>query len=130
MALIQCVECNKELSEKAASCPHCGCPNNQIKCPECSTFVDGSIDTCPTCGYPFKAPISVQPSSPPPVSAGTSSKPSSGNSSAGCFTAIGAVLIIICVIITAGHPGAKVFGVSAIILGIMGAMLIKELGNR
>lgn len=26
MALIQCPECGKELSDKARRCPHCGCP--------------------------------------------------------------------------------------------------------
>ena len=26
MALINCPECGKEISEKAKSCPHCGCP--------------------------------------------------------------------------------------------------------
>lgn len=26
MALIQCPECNKEISDKAINCPHCGCP--------------------------------------------------------------------------------------------------------
>ena len=26
MALINCLECNKEISDKATSCPHCGCP--------------------------------------------------------------------------------------------------------
>ena len=26
MALIQCDECTKEVSDKASSCPHCGCP--------------------------------------------------------------------------------------------------------
>lgn len=28
MALINCPECNKEISDKAKSCPHCGCPIN------------------------------------------------------------------------------------------------------
>lgn len=28
MALINCPECNKEISNKAQSCPHCGCPIN------------------------------------------------------------------------------------------------------
>lgn len=28
MALINCPECNKEISDKAQSCPHCGCPIN------------------------------------------------------------------------------------------------------
>ena len=26
MALIKCEECNKEISSRAISCPHCGCP--------------------------------------------------------------------------------------------------------
>ena len=30
--LIKCSECNKEISDKASSCPHCGCPvTNSIK---------------------------------------------------------------------------------------------------
>lgn len=28
MALITCLECGKEVSDKAASCPHCGVPIN------------------------------------------------------------------------------------------------------
>lgn len=27
MALIKCIECNREISDKAVACPHCGCPN-------------------------------------------------------------------------------------------------------
>lgn len=26
MALIKCSECNKQISDKASACPHCGCP--------------------------------------------------------------------------------------------------------
>lgn len=26
MALIKCPECSKEISDRATSCPHCGCP--------------------------------------------------------------------------------------------------------
>lgn len=26
MALIKCLECHKEVSDKAPTCPHCGCP--------------------------------------------------------------------------------------------------------
>lgn len=29
MALINCPECNREVSDKAESCPHCGCPLNE-----------------------------------------------------------------------------------------------------
>ena len=28
MALIVCPECGKEFSDRAAACPHCGCPND------------------------------------------------------------------------------------------------------
>lgn len=31
MALIKCPECNKQISDKATSCPHCGFPMLQIK---------------------------------------------------------------------------------------------------
>lgn len=30
MALIKCLECGKEISDKANSCPFCGCPNSPI----------------------------------------------------------------------------------------------------
>ena len=26
MAIIKCVECGKEFSDKASACPECGCP--------------------------------------------------------------------------------------------------------
>ena len=30
MALIKCPECGKEISDKAESCPNCGCPASEI----------------------------------------------------------------------------------------------------
>ena len=30
MAMIKCTECGKEFSDKAASCPHCGCPIEDV----------------------------------------------------------------------------------------------------
>ena len=59
MALIKCPECEKEISDKAAACIHCGCPTNiatnipaitgyyivsttgseiMLKCPKCSSL--------------------------------------------------------------------------------------------
>ena len=29
MSLIKCPECGKEISEKASSCPNCGCPSSE-----------------------------------------------------------------------------------------------------
>lgn len=73
MALINCHECGKEISNKAEACPHCGCPiketssDNQIgktRCQYCKKMVDpvvinvgggscsvGSREkwTCPSC---------------------------------------------------------------------------------
>lgn len=36
MALVNCTECGKEVSDKAVSCPHCGCPDFV---PECTNDV-------------------------------------------------------------------------------------------
>ncbi len=56
MALIICEDCQREVSHKAAACPHCGCPlpasvNPQVRrCTECGT--DNAIDViaCTACG--------------------------------------------------------------------------------
>lgn len=41
MALIKCPGCEKDVSENAAACPHCGEPiDKSTKCPKC-----GSKDT-------------------------------------------------------------------------------------
>lgn len=37
MALIKCTECGKEFSDKAAACPNCGCPIQEIVIPEPDT---------------------------------------------------------------------------------------------
>ena len=38
MALIKCPECEKEISDKAKSCPHCGCPLNEDN--SMSSYID------------------------------------------------------------------------------------------
>lgn len=53
MALFNCEECSKEISEKASSCPHCGCPNSMIMCPECNNLVPKQAESCTSCGFPF-----------------------------------------------------------------------------
>ena len=78
MALIKCVECGKEISDKANACIHCGCPiveNNQeetnitsimahqeehylIKCKVCGNDISNSAKICIHCGEPlFKEKI-------------------------------------------------------------------------
>ena len=47
MALIKCPECGKEISEKAKSCPNCGCPINDQ--PTQVTELDGEFLCCPKC---------------------------------------------------------------------------------
>lgn len=31
MSLVKCTECNKDVSDKAVSCPHCGIPLNEVR---------------------------------------------------------------------------------------------------
>lgn len=43
MALMKCTECSREVSSKAYSCPHCGCPINEE--PRRVEHADSSIVT-------------------------------------------------------------------------------------
>lgn len=62
MALIDCIECGKTISDKAMCCPNCGCPreyfsNNQLKqtvCDECGLVITGEPESCLNCGYPLQ----------------------------------------------------------------------------
>lgn len=59
MALIKCPECGKKISDRAASCPQCGCPidsnsnQSEKRCPECGQSVSGFAEFCPNCGFPM-----------------------------------------------------------------------------
>ena len=56
MALIQCPNCGKEISDKAQSCVYCGCIFSQKTkkaCPECGNEIDQDATVCPRCGYPI-----------------------------------------------------------------------------
>ena len=50
MALIKCKECQKEMSDQAKTCPHCGYENNMTFCPECNKKVSIKAKICPFCG--------------------------------------------------------------------------------
>ena len=55
MALINCSECGREISDKALSCPHCGAPTSttpkNIKyCKHCGEPIDKECLICPKCG--------------------------------------------------------------------------------
>ena len=61
MALINCPNCNKEISNKAKFCVGCGYQLindidtvKTINCPECGVVIDDMTDTCFNCGYPLK----------------------------------------------------------------------------
>ena len=61
MALINCSNCNKEISDKAKVCVGCGhqlvneveTVGKMVNCPECDVITDTLTDTCPNCGYPL-----------------------------------------------------------------------------
>ena len=48
MALMKCPECGKEISDKATSCPSCGCPISQVNqtVTENSTSSSNAMDYC------------------------------------------------------------------------------------
>lgn len=50
MALIKCSECGKEISENAASCPHCGNPINKFSNINVTTDELEECICCPKCG--------------------------------------------------------------------------------
>ena len=55
MALIKCKECNKDISDKATVCVHCGCPiENKTKyyCEECGKEILETDKVCSNCGCP------------------------------------------------------------------------------
>lgn len=57
MALIKCIECGHEVSDKANICPHCGCPieNDPKKtCEECGQQLSENDTICPHCGCPVQ----------------------------------------------------------------------------
>ena len=60
MALINCLECTKEISDKASTCPHCGAPVVYIKpveampettiCRDCDKQYPFDAQFCTSCG--------------------------------------------------------------------------------
>ena len=55
MALINCKDCNSEISDSAESCPKCGAPvpktigADEEQCPHCMTVVHKDATKCPGC---------------------------------------------------------------------------------
>lgn len=62
MALINCPDCGKEVSDSAPSCIHCGCvlKVNTIRCPECGAENSENTKTCAKCGFAFKTENTAQ----------------------------------------------------------------------
>lgn len=50
MALIQCPDCNHEISTRASACPQCGAPNVAQQAPAPPAMVQGGT-TCPFSGH-------------------------------------------------------------------------------
>jgi len=55
MALINCPDCGKEVSDSAPSCIHCGCvlKVKMITCPECGKENKEDSKVCNGCGFSF-----------------------------------------------------------------------------
>lgn len=50
MAMINCPECGKEISDKATVCPNCGAPLEKKYCMYCGEQIDPDCVVCPKCG--------------------------------------------------------------------------------
>lgn len=53
MAMISCPECGREISDQAATCPHCGTPIKKTDkkfCQHCGESIDKDCVVCPKCG--------------------------------------------------------------------------------
>lgn len=58
MALINCPECGKEISDKADKCPNCGCPNEEFNKPkELPPEERPEMFNCVDCGRPLPVGI-------------------------------------------------------------------------
>lgn len=53
MALVQCPDCNREISERASACPHCGAPNLVQQAVGSTTAAVKGGTTCPFSGHPI-----------------------------------------------------------------------------
>lgn len=74
MALIQCPECGKEISDKAAMCIHCGkvfveekSVNGEIRCSECGAVLTETDEICPNCGCPVEKVVKQEDTKPQQV---------------------------------------------------------------
>ncbi|MEG2235893.1 MAG: zinc ribbon domain-containing protein [Clostridia bacterium] len=58
MAIIKCEQCQREISDKAKKCIHCGKvfveEVEDIKCSECDTILSKADEICPNCGCPVE----------------------------------------------------------------------------
>ncbi|MEG0857924.1 MAG: zinc ribbon domain-containing protein, partial [Terrisporobacter sp.] len=58
MAIIKCEQCQREISDKAKKCIHCGKvfveEVEDIKCSECDTILSKEDEICPNCGCPVE----------------------------------------------------------------------------
>lgn len=50
MALIKCIECGNEISDKAEICPKCGAKTKKKFCQHCGEQIDIDCIICPKCG--------------------------------------------------------------------------------
>ena len=56
MALINCTECGRQISDKAKSCPGCGAPIATTKfCKHCGAKIELDCIVCPRCGKQVEA---------------------------------------------------------------------------
>ncbi len=62
MALVKCMFCGKDISDKAPVCIHCGTPREITQtCSECGAVISANATACPECGCPIENVTREQP---------------------------------------------------------------------
>lgn len=88
MALITCVECGKEFSDKAEACPHCGCPTSE------STKATELSPAASTEPLKKKTPVYGEPAAPSNSSRSNSAAGgAAGKTQNGCLTGCGVLFV-------------------------------------
>lgn len=88
MALFNCPECGKEISDQAAFCPNCGTPFNKQNfkyCQHCGEQIDKECVVCPKCGKQVADLSTGTADSPIIINNNNTSSSSAASSSSGSY---------------------------------------------
>ena len=130
MAMIDCPECGKQVSDKAPACPACGVPvaspqQEKIFCSKCGKDIDKDAIVCPACGVPTtNFQQQQQQQAPAPINVTVSNVNTNTNTNTNMMGMAGFgkpknkwVALLLCIFL--GYFGAHKFYEGRILMGII-----------